>query len=393
MSEFYIGSDAGPIKRIVLIVDDGDDVNAASVDPTFQDLIDNSAYIDKSMLNLNAGGTYTFTTSVTWANPTNINNYVVIAPTGVLQAGLTINSPGNIGLNSIGSAAIAVQGVGTIGVLGLGKAGGNGSGGVFTGDGTAEGVVGTGGTNGPGGRFVGGGTDATDTAGILAFGRGNGSGINAYAKGTGAVIVADGTVGPSSGHGIIALAGTSGAGAHGVQATGHGTGSGVAAQGGAGGPGVNGTGGSGMAGVRGNAGSGTGTPGVESLGGPIRVAVGTSSPSTDPGSGMIWANSLVQVAGTVVTDGAGGITSALGFGFTASISGNFLRITFARSGGMSSTAYFANGSLVDSSGDSIVVAKTTGHFDIDCSSADGSVPKHPANTVLTISVLAVGQAA
>jgi len=392
MSEFYIGSDAGPIKRIVLIVDDGDDVNAASVDPTFQDLIDNSAYIDKSMLNLNAGGTWTFTTSVTWANPTNINNYVVVAPTGVLQAGLTINSPGNIGLNSIGSAAIAVQGVGTIGVLGLGKAGGNGAGGVFTGDGTAEGVIGTGGTNGPGGRFVGGGTDATDTAGILAFGRGNGSAINAYAKGTGAVIVADGTVGPSSGHAIIALAGTSGAGAHGVQATGHGTGSGVAAQGGAGGPGVNGTGGSGMAGVRGNAGSGTNTPGVESLGGPIHVAVGTSSPSDDPGAGMIWANALVQVAGTVVTDGANGITSALGFGFSAAIMGTALRITFSHTaGGGLSTSYFANASLVDASGISIVTTKTSAYFEVECFAAGGT-PKHPSNNVLTITVLAVGQA-
>ncbi len=78
------------------------------------------------------------------------------------------------------------------------------------------------------------------------------------------------------------------------------------------------------------------------------VRVNTDAPGTLPSSSRLYADTMIRAWGTVQTDGAGGITSQTGVGFTASISGTNLRITF-------DTAF----SAVDAYGVSASISSTT----------------------------------
>jgi hypothetical protein len=109
---------------------------------------------------------------------------------------------------------------------------------------------------------------------------------------------------------------------------------------------------------------------------------------------MVYANSIVQVCGSVTTDGIGGISSTSGYGFTASIVAGNIRITFAHAGGMGDTSYYANSASTAGGQLCFVVAKTTSNFDV-AFLAPGGGALSPLITagVYTFSFLAVGLAA
>lgn len=160
MSETYTGSTAGPIVTTVTIPSDGDDVDAASVDPVLQNLTDNSAYAKRVFPNLELGGDYQ-------------------ALTGALILGNTINVSRNLVADN--STAIICQGgnQGGYGLLAYGGFSGgspNGTAINANGHGTGNAIIANGGANG--------------VAIVAASGGGNNSAIEAAGSGTGAGIQA-----------------------------------------------------------------------------------------------------------------------------------------------------------------------------------------------------------
>lgn len=113
MSESYPGNNAGPPSATITIPTDGDDVDAQSVDPAFQQLADNDAYAISYYPDTHAGGTYTGGALLTLGNEFIFNgilfpkNLVSISDTGwfVLRSTATASYIGNGSILNLGDPA------------------------------------------------------------------------------------------------------------------------------------------------------------------------------------------------------------------------------------------------------------------------------------------------
>lgn len=71
------------------------------------------------------------------------------------------------------------------------------------------------------------------------------------------------------------------------------------------------------------------TAGTRCIGGDLETQ--NTAPGTLPTESRVYSDTIIRAWGHVITDGAGGITSQDGVGYTASIAGTLLRITFDNS--------------------------------------------------------------
>lgn len=132
MSESYPGNNAGPPLATITIPTDGDDVDAASVDPAFQQIADNDAYAISYYPDTHAGGTYNGTAQINLSNIFQFNGPVII------ESEMVVNGTGWVALRSTTTPSYIANGS----VLNVGDpAGMDGNGSIVVRSGSQIGVV------------------------------------------------------------------------------------------------------------------------------------------------------------------------------------------------------------------------------------------------------------